>query len=119
MYLLDNYDFLEPLVIDGFCENSIFRKDLLALADKPINPDSVYVFRFEDGVIWADYAYTRKKNKSFLKFHKEVENFISSFNMPVYRIGKNRDFKNHSKPVGKLENEIVYQMLSIKECKNG
>lgn len=110
MYLLDDYDFLENLVKKGQAdEHEPFYKDGLCLADKGINPNTIYVFRFESNCIMAVYGYTKHKNKAFYKFHKEVEKFIFSFNLPVYRIGKNQDYKNHTKFVGFLDNHKLYE----------
>ncbi|AXX87155.1 hypothetical protein AMRN_1419 [Malaciobacter marinus] len=112
MYFLDNYDFLEELVKEGQADpQEPFIKDGFCIADKPSNPNTTYVFMFDSGFIWALYAYTKKKNKAFLKFHKKVEKLMFSFNMPILRIGKNRDYKNHTVPIGKLGNNIVYQFV--------
>ncbi|PLY11383.1 MAG: hypothetical protein C0626_02095 [Arcobacter sp.] len=109
MFLLSNYDFLEELVKDGQAIQEPFFKDGFCIADKKVNPNSAYVFIFKDGVIWAKYGWTKHKNKAFLKFHKEVENLIFSFGVPILRIGKNDDFKNHTKYVGILDNQKVFQ----------
>jgi len=111
MYFLTDYDFLEELVKDGQAINEPFFRNGICLADKPINPNTIYVFRVESDVIWAVYGYTKKKNKAFLKFHKEVEKYMLSFNKPILRTGKNNDFKNHTVPVGKLHGNTVYQYV--------
>lgn len=111
MYLLENYDFLEELVKKGQLDNDPFYTDGLALADKPNNPNTVYVFSFHKGHIWAVYVWTKYKNKAFLKFHKQVEALIFKFNMPILRMGKFNDYKNHTKKVGYLDGNPVYEYL--------
>lgn len=112
MYLLDNYDFLEPLVKDGLEDTSTpFFKDGLALANKPINPNHVFVFHFQDGYCWITYAWTDKKNKSFYKFVKELEQIIFKFEMPILRMGANEDIKNHTRYVGTLNNHKIYEYI--------
>lgn len=110
MIFLDNYDFLEPLVKEGQADKTApFEKDGLCLADKEKNPNHVFVFHFKDGLIWATYGYTNAYNKSFLKFYREVENFIFSFNMPILRMGANPDFKNHTFSIGFLNDIEIFQ----------
>lgn len=109
MYLLENYEFLEKLVKEGQAKHEPFYKDGLCLADKEKDPGTVYVFKFEKDEIWALYGWTKKKNKAFLKFHRQVEQFIFSFGLPVLRIGKNQDYRNHTVHIGYLDGIKVYQ----------
>lgn len=110
MILLDDYDFLEPLVKRGQADKKApFRKGGLCFADNAESPNHVFVFHFDNKLIWATYGYTNAYNKSFLKFYKEVEKFIFSFNMPILRMGANPDFKNHTFSVGFLDGIEIFQ----------
>lgn len=112
LYILDDYDFLEELVRSGqLNQNDMFKKDGLCFANKEHNPDFVYVFHFKYGVIWATYGYTKVKNKKFIKFHRAVEEIIYKFNLPILRIGKNPDFKNHTKLFKIVDNIKIYEFI--------
>ncbi|QKF82054.1 hypothetical protein [Halarcobacter ebronensis] len=112
MYILENYDFLESLVKDGQVDkNQKFLKDGFCIADKKENPNHVFVFHFLNGAVWSTYGWTNSKNKSFLEFYKKIEKLMFSFNMPIYRTGKNRDFKNHTKFIGLIDGFEVYQYV--------
>lgn len=112
MVILKNYDFLENLVKEGQLDKEApFLKNGFCLADKEKNPCNVFVFHFIDGVIWASYGWTKANNKSFLIFYKEVEEFIFSFGMPILRIGKNKDFANHTKLYKRVDDVEIYQFV--------
>jgi len=111
IYILDDYAFLEELVKEGQMDNDPFYKNGLALADKPVNPNCVYVFSFHGGYIFAVYGWTKHKDKAFLKFHKKIENLMFKFGMPILRMGKNPDFKNHTIPAGEFEGKKVFQFV--------
>lgn len=109
MVFLTNYDFLENLVKENQAYKHEFIKDGICVANRDYIPTAAYVFKFEKDCIWALYGWTKFKNKDFLKFHKEVEKLMLSFNLPILRVGKKNDFKNHTVPVGKLNGHTVYQ----------
>jgi len=112
IYVLDNYEFLEPLVKDGQIDpNDPFVKDGICYANKLVNPDFVYVFKVHETFIDGIYAYARAYNKAFLKFHNEVFKVLFSYNVPVYRIGKNKDFKNHTKLFKTIDNIEIYEFI--------
>ena len=111
MVFLTNYDFLEDLVKDGNPFDEPFIKDGICIANRDYIPTAAYVFKFEKDCIWAVYGWTKYKNKAFLKFHKEVEKIMLSFNLPILRVGKYNDFKNHAVSVGELDGHTVYQYV--------
>ena len=111
LYILIDYDFLEELVQEGQLYEDIFLKDGLCFANSEHNPDFVYVFHILDDEIWATYGYARVKNKSFLQFHRAVEKIIFAFNKPIYRIGKNNDFKNHTRLNKIIDGVDIYEFI--------
>lgn len=119
MVILKDYDFLWDLVKENQASKiSKFQKDGLCFANKRVNPDFVFVFHFDNNYIWGTYAYINKsKLKEYYKFISSLEKIIFSFNKPVLRMGKNQDFKNHSKYVGMIDNIPIYQYLGVN--KNG
>jgi len=96
MIRLKDYSFLEPLVEDNKVRNSApFNNDGFCLADKKKNPNCAYVFFMDKDSIWCAYTWTKKINKHFLKFHKEVENFLRTLKKDVFTSNNGNVFKNH------------------------
>lgn len=93
-----------------------FFKDGLCLVDDYKSPNFAYVFHIQekeiDGVkphIFATYGYVSKFNKAFYQFHKEVEELIFSFGLPIFRIGTKEVFKNHTQLFNVVDGIAVYQ----------
>ena len=108
MYLIENYDFLWDLVKNGQADKTApFLKNGLCLTDDPIETNFVFVFHFDDGFIWATYAYIKAKNKRFYSFFQDLKKIMFSFNLPILRKGANMDFKNHTRAIGKDENGVI------------
>lgn len=116
IYILDNYDFLKDLVEEGQADKKApFLKNGLCLANKPKEPNHVFVFHFDENYnIWCSYAWTDKKNKSFYKFMQELYKLMKKFKMPILRYGANDDLKNHTIEYGTLGNYKVYKFQGVK-----
>jgi len=115
MFILNDYSFLKDKVEGGRVEDSApFDNGGLALADKPNNPNFVYVFFFYKRYIWWAYAWANKINKSFLKFHNEVLENLKVYNLPIIGTHKGYVFKNHTQKIGTFGKSKLYIYRGLK-----